>query len=366
MGFRAVYSHLVFTLTSLTLENSEDPIPKWPIKHPENLYDLSNTASDGSFYYFSNLTTGQFICLIHTAKNFEIYNLKVKKGSSSFDKRIDIATVWLSHFTKTALNRKAIWALFNRRQNKFKELQMFFNARNDTKVKEKLISFLNDKLVLPEKKKESFQNEITKARTDTSSTYEKENKTSEVEQKLHSVNKLLKSTKKKVQRRNQNISGLKSKLHEAYEKFETDTKSIKLYYNGIVENLKMQKMKIEEMKNLETQSGGKYKGEVRLLYYDLLTKGVSANTIQSVVRTVLENMTEYDTTKLKLPSRPTAQRMVSEAGELVKIRTAYELSKEKTMLCHQSDGTTKNRIHWGAHAVKLLPNDDPNNPKLFT
>ncbi|VDI78991.1 Hypothetical predicted protein [Mytilus galloprovincialis] len=60
------------------------------------------------------------------------------------------------------------------------------------------------------------------------------------------------------------------------------------------------------------------------------------------------------------------QRMVSEAGELVKIRTAYELSKEKTMLCHQSDGTTKNLIHWGAHAVKLLPNDDPNNPKFFT
>ncbi|CAC5403284.1 unnamed protein product [Mytilus coruscus] len=70
------------------------------------------------------------------------------------------------------------------------------------------------------------------------------------------------------------------------------------------------------MKNLETQSGGKCKGEVRLLYYDLLTKGVSANTIQSVVRSVLENMTEYDTTKLKLPSRSTAQRMVTEAGEL--------------------------------------------------
>ncbi|CAC5379937.1 unnamed protein product [Mytilus coruscus] len=239
-----VYSHLVFTLTSLTLEDSEDPIPNWPIKHPENLYDLNG----------------------------------------------------------------------------------------------------------------------------------KENKTSEVEQKLHSVNKLLKSTKKKVQRINQNILGLKPKLHEAYKQFETDTESMKLYYNGIVENLKnqnqlnseMQKMKIEEMKNLETQSGGKYKGEVRLLYYDLLTKGVSANTIQSVVRTVLENMTEYDTTKLKLPSRSTAQRMVSEAGELVKIITAYELSKEKTMLCHQSDGTTKNLIHWGAHAVKLLPNDDPNNPKFFT
>ncbi|CAC5403285.1 unnamed protein product [Mytilus coruscus] len=57
-----------------------------------------------------------------------------------------------------------------KRQQKFKELQKCFNARNDTKVKEKLISFLNDKLVLPEEKKESFQNEITTATTDTSST----------------------------------------------------------------------------------------------------------------------------------------------------------------------------------------------------
>ncbi|CAC5379955.1 unnamed protein product [Mytilus coruscus] len=61
-------------------------------------------------------------------------------------------------------------ALFNRRQKKIKDLQKCFNARNDTKVKEKLLSFLNDKLVLPEEKKESFQNEITTATTDTSST----------------------------------------------------------------------------------------------------------------------------------------------------------------------------------------------------
>jgi hypothetical protein len=33
---------------------------------------------------------------------------------------------------------------------------------------------------------------------------------------------------------------------------------------------------------IETQKGGKYKGEVRLLYYDLLTKGVLANTVQYV------------------------------------------------------------------------------------
>jgi hypothetical protein len=49
----------------------------------------------------------------------------------------------------------------------------------------------------------------------------------------------------------------------------------------------------------------------RLLYYDLLTKGVSANTVQSVVKSVLENMTNYDMNKIKLPGRTTAQRMVA-------------------------------------------------------
>ncbi|CAC5375572.1 unnamed protein product [Mytilus coruscus] len=110
------------------------------------------------------------LTLAHSVKELNHHVTITKKESSSFDKWIDIATVWLSHFTKTALNGKAIWALFNRRQKKFKELQKCFNARNDTKVKEKLISFLNDKIILPEGKKESFQNEITKATTDTSST----------------------------------------------------------------------------------------------------------------------------------------------------------------------------------------------------
>ena len=195
---------------------------------------------------------------------------------------------------------------------------------------------------------------------------EKENKETKIEDKFNSVKKLLRSTKKKVQRRNKIISGLQGKLNIARSKYETDKESVDLYYKGIVENLKSKhqltiesrQQQLEDMRILETQSDGKYKGEVRLLYYDLLTKGVSANTVQSVVRTVLENMTEYDMSKVQLPSRSTAQRMVAEAGELVKIRTAYEMSREKSTLCHQSDGTTKNLIHYGAHAVKLLPNDD--------
>ena len=42
-------------------------------------------------------------------------------------------------------------------------------------------------------------------------------------------------------------------------------------------------------------------------------------------------------------SIPTAQRMVLEAGELVKVRTSYELLKNNGNLGHHSDGTTKSQ-----------------------
>ena len=43
-------------------------------------------------------------------------------------------------------------------------------------------------------------------------------------------------------------------------------------------------------------------------------------------------MTNYDMNKIKLPGRKTAQRMVAEAGALVKIRAAYELHV-KSLCC---------------------------------
>lgn len=42
------------------------------------------------------------------------------------------------------------------------------------------------------------------------------------------------------------------------------------------------------------------------------------------------------------------------------------MAKSNTSFAHQSDGTTKHLIHWGAHAIKMAPNNDPTNPKFFT
>ncbi|KAL3847117.1 hypothetical protein ACJMK2_018047 [Sinanodonta woodiana] len=148
---------------------------------------------------------------------------------------------------------------------------------------------------------------------------EKENE-SQTREKVESCEKVLFNTRKKVQRRNRNMCELHEKVKASRNKFKTDKKSTELYFTGTVDSLtNLHKLsvdslyqRLEEIKQLVTKKGEMYKGQVRLLYYDLLTLGVSANTVQSVVK-------------------HTAQIMVSETG--VKIRTAYELSREKSTLC---------------------------------
>ena len=60
---------------------------------------------------------------------------------------------------------------------------------------------------------------------------------------------------------------------------------------------------IQAMKNLETKSNGIFNAQVRLLYYDLLGKGVSANIIHNVVKTVLQHATPIDADSVCLPGQ---------------------------------------------------------------
>ncbi|KAK3105767.1 hypothetical protein FSP39_005113 [Pinctada imbricata] len=121
---------------------------------------------------------------------------------------------------------------------------------------------------------------------------------------------------------------------------------------------------IESMKTMDTKHKGIYNSEIRLLYYDLLTKGVPSNIIQDVVRTVLDS-TYVDANNLSLPSRSTAQRMVAEAGQLCTIRLAVEKAKSGAKLAHQSDGTTKVQLHWLSHVLKLCVSGEAES-KSFT
>jgi hypothetical protein len=146
-------------------------------------------------------------------------------------------------------------------------------------------------------------------------------------------------------------------IKEAVKQLRIDDEAKDLHYEAILDDLEQQvvqgKRTMEDLENpmanlkqIETKSGGIYRTNVRLAYHDLLLRGVSANIIGDVIRSVLELMTEGDTSNLSLPARSTAQSFVTEAGELARIRTAYELAKTQGNLGHHSDGTTKSPIHW--------------------
>lgn len=159
---------------------------------------------------------------------------------------------------------------------------------------------------------------------------------------------------KKVRRRDM-------KVQKLLENFETDSAIADKLHQEIVTKLKKENedlnSRLKELKVLETKQGKRYCAEIRLVYYDLLTKGVSCNIIESVVRRVLETLSGRDMKQTSLPSRSTAQRMKVEAGYLVKLRLAVDWKErvDKSAI-FQTDKTTKGQLEWLSIVIKLRPN----------
>ncbi|XP_070547227.1 inner centromere protein-like isoform X2 [Ptychodera flava] len=174
--------------------------------------------------------------------------------------------------------------------------------------------------------------------------------------KIEVVQKRRRSLELKVQRREKNIVSLKAKLKSAEENIEKDREVNKVFYEGIINELKQQmkdkdhneevlKKQINQLMTLETKTkSGLYKTEIRMVYYHLLTLGVSANFIEPVIRTVLENLSPIDMKTTPLPKRSTAQRMKVEAGCLATVRGLVEWSRRQDK-CVSGTKLTKVRSH---------------------
>ncbi|XP_072023391.1 uncharacterized protein [Amphiura filiformis] len=167
---------------------------------------------------------------------------------------------------------------------------------------------------------------------------------------------------KKVLRKDVKVQGL-------LQNFETDANIADKLHAEIVAKLKKENedlnCRLKQLQALETKQGKRYNAEIRLVYYDLLTKGVSCNIIESVVRRVLETLSGQDVKGTALPSRSTAQRMKVEAGYLVKLRLAWEWKQRADRSAvFQTDKTTKGQLEWLSIVVKLRPND--NEDSTFT
>ena len=151
------------------------------------------------------------------------------------------------------------------------------------------------------------------------------------------------------------------KMQRLMDNFESDLTIADKLHQGIVAKLQQEKedmnRRLTQLSALETKQGKWYNAEIRLVYYDLLTKGVSCNIIETVVRRVLQTLSGRDVKQTSLPSLSTAQRMKIKAGYLVKLRLAWEWkSKADKSAVFQTDKTTKGQLEWLSIVVKLRPN----------
>jgi hypothetical protein len=103
---------------------------------------------------------------------------------------------------------------------------------------------------------------------------------------------------------------------------------------------------------LDTQ-GKPFTSEIREVYYEFLSRGVSAENVAPLIKKVLYCLANMDIGEL--PSITTAKHMVNESGELARKQIGEVLSKAKDLTMAR-DATTKGGCHF--YGVKLISNEE--------
>ncbi|XP_078586096.1 uncharacterized protein LOC144867965 [Branchiostoma floridae x Branchiostoma japonicum] len=183
---------------------------------------------------------------------------------------------------------------------------------------------------------------------------------------------------KRIQRKEDEVKDLKKRIQSAENNIEEEREAAEAFYEGIIyeleeklQNAEDKEKKMEEtvasLRNLETKCGKAYTAEVRLVYYHLLTLGVSANIIEEVVSAVLKNLTDINTDNIMLPKRTTAQRLKVEAGYLATVKgfTTWAMREDKA-IAYQSDHTTRGQLHWLSHKIVLSATEEETIDRVFS
>ena len=92
-------------------------------------------------------------------------------------------------------------------------------------------------------------------------------------------------------------------------------------------------------KNLNFYENGKYNVDIRMVYKDLLSMGLSSRNVEKCVRLVLEKLAKVKAGRL--PKVTFTKNMFLEARHLVQIHVASVLSENQGNLTLHSDGTSK-------------------------
>ena len=104
----------------------------------------------------------------------------------------------------------------------------------------------------------------------------------------------------------------------------------------------------EDITKLELFNQGKYKDEVRQVYMDLLSMGVSVNHCQNVIKSVLKNLTNIEVDRL--PQKSLASIIVIEAHVLSQAQAADAMLRQQGNCLHL-DGTKKRFTEYSGFQV---------------
>jgi len=107
-------------------------------------------------------------------------------------------------------------------------------------------------------------------------------------------------------------------------------------------------MRENKLEKLELFQDGKYKSEIRQVYMDLLSSGVSIEKCETVVRSVLNNLLDVQVDRL--PKKSLASIMAIEAQILSQAQAAEAMLQYENNCLHL-DGTKKRFVEYGGFQI---------------
>ncbi|XP_065673357.1 uncharacterized protein LOC136090527 [Hydra vulgaris] len=119
------------------------------------------------------------------------------------------------------------------------------------------------------------------------------------------------------------------------------------YFENLSEELK-ERVDFFEKNVIDVFEGGRYNDEIRSVYYDLLSKNVSVNNVESVIRTVLQKMAGISCGTL--PKKSLAAEFFSEMNLLSKAQVREAILNSTHNFLH-TDGTKYNFREIGSFQV---------------
>ena len=168
-----------------------------------------------------------------------------------------------------------------------------------------------------------------------------ESKLTKLKVKLNRVSHRASYWRSKVDAIAQKNSSKRSELKQEIQFLRDEVLSIDLCNAEMSETI----ASILQSETIATFEGGKYKDDVRVCIYELLSLNVGVSNVAPIIRCVLKNIAHKSVSRL--PSHGLTCQMILESLTIVQAQLGDQLSQSIGYNTLQTDGTTKFHEHYG-------------------